>query len=280
VIHDELSDFMDPLISFNGIEIIRGDLADEHFCENLPKADIVIHSAGYAQPTVFMKDPLKTLRLNTVTTFKLFEKLNIGGKFLFISSSEIYTGVEAEEYSEDIIGNTNTTHPRACYIEGKKAGETICNSYGKMGVNVSSVRLSLTYGPGMKMNDKRALPSLIQKGLYGAIELVDSGEATRTFCYISDAIEMIWYIILNGEQNIYNVGGITSNTIRQMAEIIAQQMHVALKVPTVSSEILGAPKNVRLNINRILSEYPKTTFVGLEAGLKRTIEWYQRLASV
>jgi UDP-glucuronate decarboxylase len=279
VIHSELSDFMVPLISSKGIEIIRGDLTDDHFCGSLPSTDIVIHSAGYAQPAVFMENPLKTLRLNTLTTFKLFEKLNVGGKFLFISSSEVYNGAVAEEYSENIIGNTNTTNPRACYIEGKKAGETICNSYGQMGVNVSSIRLSLTYGPGMKMNDERVLPSLIQKGLRGTIELVDSGEATRTFCYISDAIEMMWYVILNGEQNIYNVGGIMSTTIRQMAEIIAQQMQVTLKVPNVSSAIPGAPKNVRLNLDRLLSKYPKTTFVDLNEGLKRTIEWYKRLAN-
>jgi len=279
VIHNEPPEYLSSLASSNSVEIIRGDLANDGFCRRLPDADIIIHSAGYAQPTVFMGDPLTTLRLNTVSTFHLFEKLKSGGKFLFISSSEVYNGVETEEFFEKTIGNTNTTHPRACYIEGKKTGETICNAYNLMGVNASSVRLSLTYGPGMKMNDARVLPSLIQKGLAGIIELRDAGEATRTYCYISDAIEMMWHIVLKGRKKIYNVGGVSSMTIRQMAEIIARQMQVPLKIPAVHSEIQGAPRNVRLNMDELFSEYRKNAFIGIDEGLKRTIEWYRRLAN-
>ncbi len=279
VIHSEPTDFIMPFVSSNKIEMLRGDLAEDNFLKNLPKVDIIIHSAGYSQPTVFMGDPIKSIRLNTVATLNLFGKLNEGGKFLFLSSSEVYNGVETEEYFEDVIGNTNTTHPRACYIEGKKTGETICNSYGQQGVNVSSVRLSLTYGPGMKLNDTRVVPSLIQKGIVGPIEMLDAGEAKRTFCYIADAVEMMWHIVLHGKQKIYNVGGISSMTIKQLAEIIAKHMHVTLKAPTINSAILGAPKNVFLNMDRIFSEYYKKPFVDIDEGLQRTIKWYKRLAN-
>ena len=96
----------------------------------------------------FMQNPVKTLQLNTSTTLLLFEKLLPGGKFLFISTSELYSGLSHPPFTEQQIGTTNTTHPRACYIEGKRCGEAIVNAFREQGVNAKSARLALAYGPG------------------------------------------------------------------------------------------------------------------------------------
>jgi nucleoside-diphosphate-sugar epimerase len=277
IVHSNPLKYLKPLLENKTVQVIRGDLTDETFIETLPDADIIIHAAGSAEPSKFMLNPISSLKINTVTTLKLFEKLNKNGRFLFISSSDIYNGLELPKYSENQIGTTNTDHPRACYIEGKRTGETICDLYRQQGINAFSVRLSLTYGPGTRIGDQRVLPSFIQKAIKGKIDLLDSGEVSRTFCYISDAIEMMWHILLYGGHSCYNVGGISSIKIKELADLIGKILNVPVISPKVKTSIAGAPINVCLDMTRILSEYNKEGFIDLEEGIKRTVNWYKGL---
>ena len=277
VIHSEPSFFPKSYFQSKKIHFIKGDLTDEKFCKKLPTADIIIHAAGSGEPNKFIANPLTSLKINTVSTFNLFEKLKKNGSFLFISSSDVYNGLTSEKYSENQIGTNNTDHPRACYIEGKRTGEAICNLFRQQGLNTFSVRLSLTYGPGMRLGDQRVLPSFIQKGLKGNIELLDSGNAIRTYCYISDAIEMMLHIIMNGKERLYNVGGVTSCKIFELAYLIGNICKVPVIIPKTEAGIIGAPENVFIDISRILMEYRKGKFIGLEEGLQRTINWYKAI---
>ena len=140
------------------IEIIRGDLTDPSFRRGLDQAEFILHAAGYGQPGRFLENPSKTIRLNTEATLDLLEKVPQGGRFLFVSTSELYVGLPAGEANrEDKIGSTNTTHPRACYIEGKRCGEAACNAARASGIQAVSARLALAYGPGARPDDRRVL---------------------------------------------------------------------------------------------------------------------------
>lgn len=259
-------------------EIFIGDLANYNFCLNLPSADFIIHAAGYGQPGKFMADQIKTLKLNTLATFALFEKLSPDGKFLYLSSSEVYSGLLNSPYKETDIGSTNTDHPRSCYIEAKRCGEAICQAYRSLGINAKSTRLSLAYGPGTKPNDARALNNFIQKGLVGEIKLLDSGQAKRTYCYVADAVEILWRILLNGKDGIYNVGGTSKITIAELARLIGQYLKVPVRFPDSSNKApSGNPDDVRLDLTKIKEEFGKKDFVPLEIGLKNTIEWQREL---
>ena len=277
IIFSEPNIFLAELFSFSGITYFRGDITDEQFCKSLPNADYIIHAAGYAQPLRFMADPLKTFKLNTSSTILLFEKLLPNGKFLYISSSEVYHGLEGKKFSETEIGNTNTTHPRACYIEGKKGGETICNAYRQIGVDAKSIRLSLVYGPGTRKDDKRVLSAFIVKALNGEIKLLDGGEAKRTYCYITDANELLWKILFWGKEPLYNVGGHSNITIIELAELIGGFLKVPIILPDKSETISGAPKDVQLDLSLIENEFNKREFVELHQGLENTINWYRNL---
>ncbi|MBI4349895.1 MAG: NAD-dependent epimerase/dehydratase family protein [Elusimicrobia bacterium] len=277
VIRSRPSGYLAPFLGHKAARVLRGDLTDGGFLEKLPGSDLIIHAAGCGEPGRFMADPLSSLKINTLTTFKLFEKLRRGGRFLFISSSELYTGLRSREYSEDQIGATNTDHPRACYIEGKRTGETICNLYRRSGVHASSVRLSVVYGPGARPDDQRALPSFIRQGLAGGIELLDPGDAKRTLCYVSDAVELLWHVVLRGGHACYNVGGTSSARIRELARRIGKLLDAPVLVPKAGAGIAGAPDAVRLDLRRILGEYPKKDFVGLEEGLGRAVAWHKNL---
>ena len=112
--------------------------------------------------------------------------------FLYFSSSEIY-GDPSPEFiptSEDYSGNVNCIGPRACYDESKRIGETLCyNYYKELGVPTKIVRPFNNYGPGLKLSDRRVLPDMFRSALSdNQLVLLSDGSATRTFCYVADAL--------------------------------------------------------------------------------------------
>lgn len=263
---------------FNNCELIIGDITDKILFKDIPMFDVIIHSSGYGQPTKFLSDKIKTIELNTLSTIWLFEKLDKNGLFLFMSSSEIYDGLDEYDIPEEEIGNTNTNHPRSCYIEGKKCGESICHAYIEQGINVKIVRLSLAYGPGTKKGDTRVVNSLIEKAIKNdTINLLDGGGSIRTYCYVTDVIEMMLNILLFSKHHTYNVGGTESLSILELSYIIGGFFNKNIYVPTIANELKGSPKIVSISIDRYLDEFNKSNFVLLEEGLKNTIDWQNKL---
>lgn len=275
----ESTDYFKELSSFPSCEIIRGDVSDFAFLNSLPTVDFIIHAAGYGQPNKFMDDQVKTLKLNTFSIFELIKKLKENGKFLFISSSELYSGLNNSPFNEKQIGNTNTNHPRSCYIEGKRCGEAIINSYRNMGIDAKSARLSLAYGPGTKEGDKRVLNSFIDKALKGDINMMDEGKSLRTYCYVSDAVYIMWKILLEGNDAVYNVGGKSKTTILELAELIAKELNVKIILPKITQSLSGAPDSVSLDMTKFEDEFGKIEYTQLEDGIKKTIEWQKQLSS-
>jgi len=276
--------FSDPprhvseLIEEGNFEVIRLDLTNFSHYENLPQSDIIIHAAGYGQPGLFMNNPVATLQINTAATIALLNHLNENGHFLFLSSSEIYNGIHKPSFTEDDIGMTTPFHARASYVEGKRCGEAICDAYRLQGLHAVSARLGHTYGPGTRKHDKRALNSFIEKALMqNKIEMLDDGHAIRTYCYIADTVELLWQILLYGKAPVYNVGGKSTVTIAQLAELIGRITGVPIIIPKIHQEVSGAPEDVRLDLTRIESEFAKQEYIDLEEGLAKTIDWQRRL---
>lgn len=280
VVNREPLPFVRELLDYDGAQILRGDLTDMAFCDSLPKVDCIVHAAGYGQPIRFMENPIKTLKLNTLATFSLLEKLIPGGKFLFVSTSEVYTGISQPPFSESQIGTTSPEHPRACYIEAKRCGEAIVNVYRSKGADAKSARLALAYGPGTRLGDRRVISEFIQKGFEKEIRLMDHGTARRAYCYVTDAVELLWKILLSGSEAVYNVGGVSDRSIAELAQAIAQQMSANVVFPEVPKEVKGGPVNAWLDMTKAGTEFGKNAYVSLEDGLEQTIKWYMMLRTL
>jgi UDP-glucuronate decarboxylase len=274
----DLPAYSKELIQAGGFKAIRFNLADHDEYKRIPEADFVVHSAGYAQPSLFMANPISTIQINTAATIALLNHLRQHGKFLFVSSSEIYSGLKKHDLAETDIGCTTPFHPRASYIEGKRCGEAICNSFRLNGTEAKSARVSLAYGPGTRKHDKRALNSFIEQALLKKrIELLDSGAAMRTYCYVADTVELLWRILLFGKEPIYNVGGKSTLSIAELAKVVAQISEAEVVFPTAQAEIAGAPEEVGLDLTRAEMEFGKLHYTALEEGIRTTIEWQQEL---
>jgi nucleoside-diphosphate-sugar epimerase len=261
---------------FETCNVIFGNLTDaKTIAEVNEKFDVIIHAAGYAQPQKFTGDKLNTIKLNTETTNNLFNLLKPNGTFVFCSTSEIYSGLVKENITEEEIGTTTPDHPRSCYIESKRCGETICHAYKDKGFDVKIARISLAYGPGTRINDSRVMHSIIQKGLeQGEITLLDSGMSMRTYGYVMDLVKMIFNITLHGKNTVYNVCGDSKILISELASKISNKLNCSLSIPKDDKNALsGNPKAVNLSLKRYTNEFGKPQFIKIEEGIEKTISW-------
>lgn len=262
-----------------GAAVVAGDLTDPSVVAALPGFDLVIHAAGYGQPGKFTANPLATLALNTSATLALVDHVEPGGRMLFVSTSEVYSGLVVPPFAEHMIGTTSTDHPRASYIEGKRAGEAIMFAARESrGIQANSARLALAYGPATRTDDTRVLNEFIRNGLlHGEITLRDAGVAMRTYCYITDAVQMLLDIALRGTLGVYNVGGTSRTSIRDLASSIGALTGASVTIPEVSAGAAGAPDDVWLDLTRTVELSQKRDFVSLDDGLARTVAWQRGL---
>lgn len=248
------------------------------------KCDYIIHAAGYAQPSRFLADPMGTAHVNTTMLMQLIGVLKPKGRLLFLSSSEVYSGNPRGLHNEGDTGAINFTHPRSIYVHSKMCGEAICKSAAVAGKNVVVARVCSVYGPGAADGDTRVVSEFITQALRdGVVEPKDGGAARRNFCYVGDAVEMLLNIMLSGQRGVYNVGGVGETTIlglaRRVADLTRAQTRSAYKNHKVYSQQAaeGAPAHVGVDISRYQQEFGPKTFMRLEEGLARTIEWHRTM---
>jgi len=248
--------------------------------------DFIIHAASIASPIYYRLHPLETMDANVIGLRKLLEhsRLTECESFLFFSTSEIY-GDPFPEFiptKETYRGNVSCTGPRACYDESKRYGETLCvNFWQQYGIPVKIARPFNNYGPGLKITDKRVLPDFFRDILNNNdIVLLSDGKATRTFCYISDAITGYLLILLsdyNGEP--FNIG--TEEPEISMLELSRlviktsdKPLHVIFKQSDDKDYLIDNPNRRCPDIAKareLLGYSPK---VPLEVGLRRLYQYY------
>ena len=271
--------YLKYVLNDNNIQLFSSNLNNEKF-KNLPKIDYIIHAATYAQPKIFLADKMTTIALNTLVLKNLLDiAKEKNASLLFLSSSEIYGQPKSKAInpiSESYNGNCSTTSSRAPYVESKRLGETICDVY-RNDVDVKIVRVSSVYGPGIDINDKRVLGEFLNKALNKKeINLLDEGKQIRTWCYTSDCITMLLYILLYGKDFIYNVAGKSNISILELAKLIGRYTNIPVKVPEKKKEldyIKDAPIHIQIDISKIVNESKYDNFVPIEKGIKRFVEW-------
>lgn len=242
----------------------------------------IIHAASPASPRFYKDAPLSVIYPNVLGTINMLNlaRTNPVRSILYFSSGEVY-GEFAGEIDENAYGIVDPTALRSCYAESKRMGENLCIAYGsEYGLPVKIVRPFHTYGPGMKLDDGRVFADFVRSVVMGQdIVLTSSGEAKRSFLYLSDATLAYFLILTKGVNNeAYNVAneqGIIS--IKELAQIIVglfpeKGLQVRFEPPKESympSPILSCDvKTAKLNA---LGFSPK---VSIEEGFSKTIRSY------
>lgn len=187
----------------------------------------IFHGASPARPSLHKSSPVTTLKANTMGTINLLDSLveAKGDSFVLLSSSEVYGAVTGSELiSEDDEGTLQHFAPRASYSEGKRIAETALAAYSdEFGIRGLSLRFGHIYGPGMALNDGRVQADFLADVVRGRnVRMMSAGAATRTYTYVADAVEGLFFAHLRGEEQVYNIADPAGNiSIRELAETFA-----------------------------------------------------------
>ncbi|MBX7269672.1 GDP-mannose 4,6-dehydratase [Micromonospora sp. Llam7] len=243
--------------------------------------DAILHMASPASPTDFEKLPVEILRVGSVATLHLLERATTdGARFLLASTSEAYGDPKEHPQRETYWGNVNPVGIRSVYDEAKRFAEAATMAYHRSrGLDTAIVRIFNTYGPRMRPDDGRAIPTFISQALRGEpITVHGTGNQTRSICYVADLVQGILLLLDSTESGPVNCGTEHEMSMRELAETIISLCDSKSEVTYVAR---GAddPEMRRpdLTLARELLGYEPT--VTPEAGLRRTIEHFRgRLA--
>jgi UDP-glucuronate decarboxylase len=245
------------------------------------KFDCIFHMASHASPEEYQKNPIETLRANSVGSINIAELARENdARVLFASTSEIYGDAKVIPTPETYWGNVNPVGPRSCYDEGKRFSEALFTAYHRhYGLDVRIARIFNTFGPRLREDGSygRAVSRFIKQALAEEpITVYGDGKQTRSFCYIADTVEGLMLLALNKKANgeVVNIGNPEEITILQLAQIVKELTKSSAPL-TFHPLPIDDPKRRSPRITKaraLLKWRPRTN---LEEGLRKTILWFQ-----
>ena len=241
--------------------------------------DYILHFASPASPIDYLKYPIQTLKVGSLGTHKILglakeKKATV----LIASTSEVYGDPLVHPQTEDYWGNVNPIGPRGVYDEAKRFMESMTMAYHRYhNVPVRIVRIFNTYGPRMRVNDGRALPTFISQALNNEpLTVFGDGSQTRSFCYVDDLIEGIYRLLLSNETYPVNIGNPDEITIldiaKEVIELTNSKSEIVFKPLPTDDPKVRQPDITKAR--RILNWEPK---VPRREGLIKTIEYFKKV---
>jgi dTDP-glucose 4,6-dehydratase len=258
----------DPSFSFRNVDCVDHVELDEPL-------DFVFHLASPASPIDYLRLPLHTLKVGSYGTHNALGLAKFKrARFLLASTSEVYGDPLQHPQSEDYWGNVNPIGPRGVYDEAKRYAEAMTMAYHRQqGVDTCIARIFNTYGPRMRPNDGRAVPTFVRQALTGKpLTIFGDGSHTRSFCYVSDLIDGLYRLATSDTHEPVNIGNPTEMTLTELAQAVLRLTGSQADV-VYSALPLDDPKVRRPNIDRARKLLGWEPAVTLEEGLKKTIAY-------
>lgn len=243
--------------------------------------DGVWHLASLASPKFYLKYPIETLESGSTATRNMLEVAKRDrSRFLLTSTSECYGDPLEHPQVETYWGNVNPVGLRSCYDESKRYAEAMTMAFHRTyGVRTNIARIFNTYGPRMALNDGRVVPAFLDQALRGLpLTVFGDGSQTRSFCYVSDLVDGLVRLANSDERFPVNLGNPLELTILEFAERIQSLLGSSLPIshqPLPSDDPQQRQPDIT-KANNLLGWQPK---VGLEEGLRQTVEYFRSLVA-
>jgi dTDP-glucose 4,6-dehydratase len=238
--------------------------------------DEVYHFASPASPKDFERIPIPILKVGALGTYNsLGLALAKGARFMLASSSEVYGDPLVHPQTEDYRGNVNQVGIRGVYDEAKRYAESITMAYRRHhGVDTRILRIFNTYGPRLRTDDGRMIPTFVSQALSGQpLTVYGDGSQTRSVQYVDDLVEGAFRLMGSAEARPVNVGNPQEHTVREIAELV-------IELSGSESEIVHEPlpeddpKRRCPDITRAREALGWEPRVPAREGLKGTLEWF------
>jgi UDP-glucuronate decarboxylase len=267
------------LLGHPHFEVLRHDVTFPLYVE----VDEIYNLACPASPVHYQFDPVQTTKTSVHGAINMLGLAKrVKAKIFQASTSEVYGDPVVHPQTEDYRGNVNPIGPRACYDEGKRCAETLFFDYHRQHkLNIRVARIFNTYGPRMHPNDGRVVSNFVIQALKGQpITVFGDGRQTRAFCYVDDLIEG-FLRLMNAPDDVagpINLGNPNEFTIAELAELVVD-------LTGSKSKLINRPLPIDDPMQRCPDITKARTLLGWEPtvalrdGLKRTIDYFERLLS-
>ena len=238
----------------------------------------VFHLASAASPADYLRFPIQTLEVGSQGTRNALDLAEAkGARFVLASTSEVYGDPLVHPQPESYWGNVNPVGPRSVYDEAKRFGEALTSAFRHArGLDAAIVRIFNTYGPRMRPDDGRAVPTFVRQALTGEdLTVTGDGSQTRSICHVDDTVRGILALALSAHPGPVNIGSPYEMSMGDLARLI-----IDLTGSRSGIRFIGRPEDdprVRRPDTALaegaLGWRPRVT---VEQGLRGTIEWFGR----
>ncbi|MEV0688343.1 UDP-glucuronic acid decarboxylase family protein [Nocardia sp. NPDC050378] len=267
------------LLNRPGFELLRHDVTEP--LPDIGSFDVIYHLASAASPPDYLRLPIETLRagsLGTTNALDLAERDH--ARFVLASTSEVYGDPAVHPQPESYWGNVNSIGPRSVYDEAKRYAEALTMAYRReRGVDTGIARIFNTYGPRMRADDGRVVPTFIARALANApLTVAGTGEQTRSLCYVEDTVLGLRALAGSGHPGPINIGNPHELSVRALAEEIRIATDSSSTLEYIE-EAVDDPKRRCPDISLAQRELGWQPMITRTEGLRRTIEWFARQPS-
>jgi dTDP-glucose 4,6-dehydratase len=235
--------------------------------------DFVYHLAALASPIDYLRMPLHSLKTGSYGTHHALGLAKFKrARLLLTSTSEVYGDPQVHPQPETYWGHVNPIGPRGVYDEAKRYSEALTMAYHRQqGVDTGIARIFNTYGPRMRPNDGRAIPTFLRQAIEGKpVTVFGDGSQTRSFCYVEDMIRGLVLLAESDEHLPVNVGNPDEKPLLELAETIIRltgsSSEIVFEALPVDDPQIRQPDITRAK--QLLGWQPE---VELEDGLRKTI---------
>ena len=260
-------------------ELMRHDVTFPLYVE----VDEIYNLACPASPIHYQHDPVQTTKTSVHGAINMLGLAKrVRAKIFQSSTSEVYGDPTVHPQVEGYRGNVNPLGPRACYDEGKRCAETLFFDYHRQHrLRIKVARIFNTYGPRMHPNDGRVVSNFVVQALKGEdITLYGDGMQTRAFCYVDDQLDG-WLRLMDHTADDFtgpvNIGNPVEIPVKELAARIVKIVNGKSKIVHTRPLPVDDPLQRCPDITLARKELAWEPKVDLETGLKKTIEYFDKL---
>lgn len=263
------------LMGREGFRFVKYDVTD--YVHVSGPVDFVLHFASPASPTDYLQLPIQTLKVGALGTHKALGLARAkSARFMLASTSEVYGDPQVHPQPETYWGHVNPIGPRGVYDEAKRFAEAMTYAYHRIhGVDVRVARIFNTFGPRLRRDDGRAVPTFIAQALRGEkLTVHGDGSQTRSLCYVDDMVDGLLRLLVSDYTDPVNLGNPREITILELAETVQEAVgqHPGICfLPRPQDD----PEVRRPDTAVAERELGWKATVPLREGLHQTVEWYR-----